>query len=128
MTFSPAHITRLAPNEVFVFGANTRGAHGAGAAKTARVKFGAEPGVGEGPTGQCYAIPTKDYNIQTLPLEAISFSVAQFLKYARQHPELTFLVTAIGCGLAGYSPKQIAPMFAGAPENVRLPVEFAMGH
>lgn len=125
---SPARITHIAPNEIFVFGSNEAGRHGAGAARQAFLFFGAKWRVGRGRTGQCYAIPTKDRGVQTLPLEAIAFNVAEFLAYARQHPELTFLVTAIGTGLAGYSPKQIAPMFAGAPANVRLPAKFAMGH
>jgi len=93
----------------------------AGAAKHARLHHSAQWGVGEGRTGWAYAIPTKDHAIRTLPLEQIRPGVERFLDYAREHPELTFEVTAIGTGLAGYKPHQIAPMFAGAPSNCELP-------
>lgn len=121
---SPAIIRSLYQNERFVFGSNTKGIHGAGAARRAFLFFGAEWRVGSGPTGQCYAIKTKDSNLQTLPLDQIARHVDTFILYALAHPELVFLVTAIGCGLAGYTPEQIAPMFKGAPENVRLPQSF----
>ena len=117
-------ITELKDNEVFVFGSNEAGIHGAGAARQAYEDFGAEWGVGEGPTGDCYALPTKDERIETRDLAGIKTSVDRFLKYAAAHPEQTFLVTAIGCGLAGYKPAQIAPMFNGHGENVILPEEF----
>jgi hypothetical protein len=117
-------ITKLEPNQIFVFGSNLAGIHGAGAAYQASRSFGAVYGVGIGFTGQCYAIPTKDRNLKTLPLERIKDFVTVFLARARNHPELEFLVTPIGCGLAGYDPKQIAPFFEGAPKNVCLPQEF----
>lgn len=110
-------ITKLKPNEVFVFGSNLAGRHGAGAAWQASNLFGAEYGVAEGITGECYAIPTKDWNIQTLPLSAVEFYVKTFIEFARLNKHLTFIVTQIGCGLAGYAPKDIAPMFKNAPEN-----------
>lgn len=108
-------------NLVFVFGSNLAGAHGAGAALEAADHFGAEMGVGEGPTGQAYALPTKDEHIETLPPEEIIISVENFLEYAELHPELTFFVTRVGCGLAGLKEEDIAPLFADAPENCILP-------
>ncbi len=106
---------------IFVFGSNLAGRHGAGAALFARRNHGAIYGCGVGPQGNSYAIPTKDYRIQTLPLETIQGYVNGFLHYARNHPELDFQVTRIGCGLAGYTDAQIAPMFANAPSNCHLP-------
>lgn len=108
----------------FVFGSNLAGRHGAGAALHARKYFGARYGVGEGPQGNSYAIPTKDAELRTLALAEIEIGVAKFLAYARANPTLQFKVTAIGCGLAGYKPGQIAPMFADAPSNCELPDEF----
>lgn len=108
-------------NPIFVFGSNEAGRHGKGAALCARQHHGAVYGVGAGPTGGAYAIPTKDRNLRTLPLETISRHVETFLVYAREHPRLRFQVTKIGCGLAGYKEPQIAPMFIGAPENCDLP-------
>lgn len=110
--------------EVFVFGSNLRGLHGAGSAAAAVNLHGAEYGVGVGPTGKAYAIPTKDWNIKTMPLEEIKPYVRDFIEYATVHPEITFKVVAIGCGLAGYTPEDIGPMFAGSPINVQLPQEF----
>src|ERR1700749_2235204 len=110
--------------EIFVFGSNLAGRHGKGAALGARNKYGAVTGVGVGFRGSSYAIPTKDWDIKTLPLEKIEYYVAQFIAFAVTHPHKTFRLTPIGCGLAGYSPKQIAPMFANAPANVLLPEEF----
>jgi hypothetical protein len=110
--------------QIFVFGSNLAGRHGKGAALDARQRHGAIYGQGVGLQGNSYAIPTKDEQLRTLPLETIQGYVEQFKAFARQHGELTFQVTAIGCGLAGYQPKQIAPMFADAPDNCILPEEF----
>ena len=110
--------------EIFVFGSNLAGKHGKGAALHARVVHGAIYGQGEGLQGRSYGIPTKDEHIQTLPLDRINDHVRTFLAFARQRPEMTFRLTPIGCGLAGYSTKQIAPMFRGSPNNVILPKEF----
>lgn len=121
---TPENITSLKPHEIFVFGSNLAGRHGAGAALLAAKLFGAQRGVGEGLTGQCYALPTKDEFIKTLPLNEINRYVAEFLNVAWKHPKLTFLVTKIGCGLAGYDVEEIAPMFHKIPNNVILPVEF----
>lgn len=109
---------------VFVFGSNEAGRHGAGAALFARSHRGAIYGVGVGHRGQSYAIPTKDRSIRTLPIVKIAEYVDEFLAYARSHPELRFQVTPIGCGLAGYAPREIAPLFARAPTNCDLPHEF----
>lgn len=113
------------PNHVFVFGSNLAGIHGAGAARAALRKYGAIWGCGIGFQGRSYAIPTKDENIKTLPLYEIKKHVEQFLKYAKSHPEITFVLTPIGCGLAGYSPSQIAPFFKDASKNVLMPNQFS---
>lgn len=104
-------------NPVFVFGSNLAGIHGAGAARHAKIMFGAVQGEGLGHHGNSYALPTKDRKIQTLSKVAIRIFVDQFIKYAKEHPELRFQVTRIGCGLAGYNDAEIAPMFLGAPDN-----------
>lgn len=109
------------PQLVFCFGSNLAGRHGKGAALAARREHGAVYGVGVGRTGNSYAIPTKDERLRTLPLEIIARHVEDFLRYAREHPEDRFQVTRIGCGLAGYTDPQIAPLFSGAPENCLLP-------
>jgi len=124
MNITPDKITELKPNEVFVFGSNEVGIHGAGAAKLAHEKFGAKWGVGLGLEGKTYAIPTKDYNIKTLDLYRINLYVLYFKTDVKRHKDLNFLVTEIGCGLAGYEPKDIAPFFKDAPENVFLPKKF----
>lgn len=117
-------ITELKPNEIFVFGSNLAGRHGAGAALFAVKNFGAIPGKGEGLQGQCYAIPTKNKQMKTLPLYIIFAYVHAFRNCALSLSEKRFLVTPIGCGLAGYLPKDIAPMFRNMPNNVILPEEF----
>lgn len=104
-------------NFVFVFGSNEAGRHGAGAAKTAMDRFGAIYGVGAGLQGSSYGIPTKDFAVQTLPLDKIEQYVQEFLQYAYLNPKKHFIVTRIGCGLAGYTDSDIAPMFKNAPNN-----------
>jgi hypothetical protein len=129
MKITPEKINELGPNDVFVFGSNDAGIHGAGAAKLA-LKWGAKMGRGVGYYGQTYAIPTKDQNIKTLPLNVIQNYVHEFLRAVRKIPYMNFLVTQIGCGLAGYTPKDIAPLFIDPiykkdiPDNVYLPKEF----
>lgn len=110
---------------VFVFGSNLAGRHGKGAALWAKQHRGAIYGQGEGYQGHSYAIPTKDERINTLPLFRIRNYAHRFKRFAREHPELTFQLTPIGCGLAGYTPEQIAPMFDDVPSNVILPEEFS---
>lgn len=114
------------PSEpVFVFGSNLAGRHGKGAALWARQHRGAIYGVGKGPQGNSYAIPTKDERLKTLPLSEIEMHVVAFLIFAEAARHLLrFQVTPIGCGLAGYSPEQIAPFFRNASDNVILPPEF----
>jgi hypothetical protein len=112
------------PTEVFVFGSNLAGRHGKGAALTALNHYGALYGNCSGLQGNSYAIPTKDTKLNTLPLSIIKVYIDEFKTFASNHPEIIFKVTAIGCGLAGYSPKDIAPMFIGLPSNCILPSEF----
>lgn len=123
---SSSKITELKENEIFVFGSNEAGIHGAGAAKIAKEKFGAIQGIGEGEQGQTYAIPTKDKDIKTLDILEIRKYVLEFIEHAKKNPDKIYLVTEIGCGLAGYEPYQIAPFFSGAIEleNVYLPKRF----
>ncbi len=126
MNLSLPNITELRENEIFVFGSNLSGYHGAGAAKTA-MKWGAIFGQPFGLQGQTYAIPTVGVRLQRiLRPDEIRVYVDDFIKFAKEHPELTFLVTEIGCGLAGHEPKDIAPLFEGAKEldNVYLPQRF----
>lgn len=110
--------------EIFVFGSNLAGRHGKGAALFARENHGAIYGQGEGLQGQSYAIPTKDEQLKTLPLGRIFWHVMRFKSFALSRPDLTFNVTRIGCGLAGYRDSDIAPLFEGAPSNCRLPEEW----
>lgn len=117
-------ITKLQPNEIFVFGSNLAGRHGKGAALTARQKFGAIYGQGIGLQGQSYGIPTKDKKLNILPLDVIQLHVTNFIKFAKNNQKLTFLVTPIGCGLAGYKTEQIAPLFQEIPKNIKLPKFF----
>ena len=106
---------------IFVFGSNLAGVHGAGAALFAKQHHGAIMGVGEGIQGDSYGIPTKDRKINSLPLEKIEKHVQRFCLFAVLNPDLLFQVTRIGCGLAGYTDKDIAPMFKNAPDNCELP-------
>jgi hypothetical protein len=115
---------KFAPNEIFVFGSNLAGIHGAGSALHARKHFGAERYIGIGLQGHSYAIPTKDERLRVLPLTKIQEHVNTFLEVARARPDLIFKIVPIGCGLAGYTPNQIAPMFRDHPSNCFLPREF----
>lgn len=110
--------------EIFVFGSNLSGIHGAGAARVAREQFGAEPGIGSGFTGTSYAIPTKSKGIQrTLTLEEIRPYIEFFVKttISEDGCMLDFFVTRVGCGLAGYEDHEIAPLFRGAGPNCNFP-------
>lgn len=110
--------------QVFVFGSNTAGIHGAGAAKVAYDKHGARYGDGYGHRGNSFAIPTKDDDIVSLDKDLIAAFVCGFLAYATCKRKLTFYVTRIGCGLAGYTNEDIAPMFHGAPTNCMFDAEW----
>ena len=108
---------------IFVYGSNRQGRSGAGAALYAVQYHGAKYGVAEGPTGEAYAIVTKELRPEYPPvtLDEVREGVQRFLEYARTHYDLTFQVTRIGCGLAGFNEKAIAPLFSGAPYNCVLP-------
>ena len=109
------------PTACFVFGSNRAGVHGGGAARTAFQQYGAKWGHGEGLQGRSYALPTKDDHIESLSIDEVAGHVARFIAVATAHPELTFAVTRVGCGLAGFTDEQIAPLFRDAPENCALP-------
>jgi len=109
---------------IFVFGSNLAGRHGKGSALCAFRNHDAQYGNGKGLQGKSYAIPTKDATLRTLPLSVIREHVKDFVDFAKSAPELEFVVVAIGCGLAGYSPEEIAPLFTDAPENCLLPPQF----
>lgn len=121
--YTPDYITGLNPDEVFVFGSNLAGMHGGGAARVAFRQFGTVMGCGVGLRGQSYAIPTMQGGVET-----IKPYVDDFITFAKSHPELFFYVTRIGCGIAGFKYKEIAPLFSAAMdvENVCLPESFIM--
>nr|WP_222614990.1 hypothetical protein [Bacteroides parvus] len=118
---TPAYIEELKANEIFVFGSNLQGIHGGGAARIARECFGAIMGQGVGLQGQSYAIPTMQGGVKT-----IKPYVDEFIKFAQTHTEFRFLVTRIGCGIAGFKDEDIAPLFENAINlsNINLPKEF----
>lgn len=126
MNITSEKIIDLNDNEVFVFGSNEAGIHGAGAARLAYEKFGATLGQGYGWNYKSFAIPTKDKKVKTLPLEVIQAYIQAFEEFATFNPELTFYVTEIGCGLAGYTPEEIAPLFKDSYQlsNVYMPKRF----
>ena len=119
--YTPERITELKADEVFVFGSNLAGMHGAGAAWLAFQKFGAVMGCGVGLRGQSYAIPTMQGGVET-----IEPYVDEFIAFAKSRPDLFFYVTRIGCGIAGFRDKEIAPLFLAAREveNICLPKSF----
>jgi len=118
---TPDFITTLKPGEVFVFGSNIHGMHGGGAAAVAYRNFGAVWGQGVGLQGQSYAIPTMEGGV-----DYVAGYVNDFITFAKEHPDLFFWVTKIGCGIAGFTEEEIAPLFKDAAdlENVALPEEF----
>ena len=117
---TPNRVQSLSPNEIFVFGSNSSGFHAGGAAATAMCKFGAVWGQGEGLQGQSYAIPSME------GLESLKAAVERFTQFASQHLEQHFLVTRIGCGIAGHTVSEVAPFFSGCVslDNVSLPADF----
>ena len=119
--YTPERISSLGENEIFVFGSNLAGAHGGGAARAAMNKFGAVWGQGVGLQGRSYAIPTMQGGVET-----IAPYVDEFVAFARANRQLTFLVTRIGCGIAGFRDAEIAPLFRSAldDENIILPESF----
>ncbi|MCQ2959945.1 MAG: hypothetical protein MJ198_07140 [Bacteroidales bacterium] len=118
---TPHHISDLQENEIFVFGSNLQGMHGGGAARFAVENFGAVWGQGVGLQGQSYAIPTMHGGV-----DVIKPYVDEFIQFAKEHPDMRFLVTPIGCGIAGFKSEDIAPLFADAiaVENISLPQSF----
>lgn len=119
--YTPERITELKANEIFVFGSNLQGSHGGGAALAAYRKFGAIWGQGVGLQGQSYGIPTMHGGV-----EVIKPYVDEFIRFAEANPQMKFLVTRIGCGIAGFSVAEMAPLFRSAIEvgNVILPKDF----
>ena len=119
--YTPERIEELKADEIFVFGSNLEGMHGAGAAYVAFQKFGAVRGCGIGLRGQSYAIPTMQGGVET-----IKPYVDEFITFAKSRPDLFFYVTRIGCGIAGFRDREIAPLFTTAREveNICLPKSF----
>lgn len=135
--YTPEIIKELKKNEIFVFGSNRNGNHWGGAAKLAYEKFGAEWGIGEGHTGHCYALPTLDENMNRVTEEDLKNSFAKLIIYADNNRQLTFLVTKVGCGIAGWDIETVkrcfwkgvyevspAPHWHGIPTNIIIPKEF----
>lgn len=122
LPYTPEQISALGPGDVFVFGSNLAGKHYGGAARAAVQHFGAIMGQGEGLQGQSYAIPTMQGGVET-----IAPYVDRFIAFAQSRPDLTFYVTRIGCGIAGFADSEIAPLFRRALSigNIRLPRSFA---
>ena len=123
---TPENITELADNEIFVFGSNLLGIHGKGAAKTARELFGAKPGIGEGLTGNCYAFPTVtgptgSLTTRQLTHEHLQHARGLLFSTARELPKMTFLLTKVGCGLAGFTEEYMASLFTDSPPNITKP-------
>ena len=123
MRYTPDFITHLNKGEIFVFGSNLKGLHGGGAARLAYERFGAIWGQGVGLQGSCYGIPTMHGGV-----DAIKPYVDEFIEFAQNHTEYTFLVTKIGCGIAGFKEEEIAPLFADvvSVDNIILPESFVM--
>lgn len=122
--WSGERLEGLRSNEVFVFGSNRAGRHGRGAALEAVRRYGARYGLGEGLAGQSYALPTKGERLEVLSLVQIGVHVGRFQAFAARRSDLQFFVSEVGCGLAGYEPGAIAPLFEGSPSNVVLPGRF----
>lgn len=130
MEFTPEYITELQPNEIFVFGSNENGNHMGGAARIAYEKFGAKWGVASGRTGQTYAIPTLDRDMEKIEPEMLEIHLEDFIDYVRKYPTLTFYLTKIGCGIAGWSVEEVKRIFwkvigtKQLPKNLTIPKEF----
>lgn len=120
-TDDPDHIHHDDDPRTFVFGSNLLGIHGGGAARYAAERLGALRGVGQGRTGRCYALPTCSSPGKPLALRQVNVHVAAFLHHAGTHPVERFFVSAVGCGIAGFTEEQVAPLFALAPDNCDLP-------
>lgn len=115
---------------IFVFGSNDQGRHIAGAAAFAATHYGAEAGVSEGLTGDCYALPTCEWlgrELRAFPLNRIQLHANTFMEFARANPDMDFLLTAVGCGIAGYATRQVADLFRDCPDNVYIQARLAYG-
>ena len=125
MGYTPDYIDRLLPKQIFVFGSNALGYHTGGASGTARKKFGAIWGQAEGLQGQSYAIPV-DFGKDVRKDNEVKAAIERFIEFAKTHTDLFFMVTRVGCGIAGYTPNEVAPLFKEATslENVFLPQVF----
>lgn len=122
---TPENIKTLEPNQIFVFGSNLNGYHAGGAARTAKQKFGAIEGIGEGLAGQSYAFPTLYNNMEKLSDSDILISAYRLYKCAIENPDKDFLVTKVGCGIAGYKIEEIKRVFEEVKlKNIILPIEF----
>lgn len=117
-------ITSLKPNQVFVFGSNMNGYHSAGAAKQAMDEFGAEWEISEGLTGQCYAFPTLEREMTRRGMKALERSRDRLYAACKALPDKEFLLSKVGCGIAGYTESEIKPLFATPPENLTLPEDW----
>lgn len=128
LRITPEDMGELEKGQIFVFGSNESGIHGAGAAAYALKHFGAQPGKGWGLSAACFAIPTKDWVVDKLPLDVVAFYVKRFIAFTQDsiHYKWKFMVTRIGCGLAGFTPEEIAPLFKGVRDqkNIWLPQDF----
>lgn len=118
---TPENITHLEPNEIFVFGSNLNGFHDGGAAKVAEEKFGAEWGIGEGLVGQSYAFPTLGYQMQRMHIEDLEECRNTLYKTARALPAVTFYLTKVGTGIAGFHETEMGALFMDSPENIIKP-------
>ncbi len=123
--YTPENIQELAEGEIFVFGSNLAGIHSGGAAKVASERFGACFGKGEGLTGRCYAFPTLGKDFEKRTDDELKESAETLFRTARLMPKHTFLVTKVGCGIAGYPVERMAELFREHPDNVVIPEEFA---
>lgn len=121
---SDGMIEKLQPNEIFIFGSNLAGRHGAGAALQARLDFGAKTGVGEGITGQCYAFPTLDADLQRVSVADLCASRDRLFECCLANPDKQFLLTKVGCGLAGFKESTIRRLFLDPPSNLILPEDW----
>jgi hypothetical protein len=117
-------ITSLEPNEIFVFGSNLAGRHGAGAARQAHQQFGAVYGVGQGFTGQCYAFPPLSGSLEKLPLFRLEVERDVLYETCVSRDDLRFLLTKVGCGLAGYPEDTMKALFIDPPANLILPEDW----
>ena len=120
-TCTPDNIKKLKEYEIFVFGSNLNGNHAGGAAKLASERFDAEDGIGEGLTGQSYAFPTLDKDMNKVSVDALKESVKKLYKCANENTGKVFLLTKVGCGIAGFSEQEIAALFIDAPVNIIKP-------